>query len=191
MYALKFLKEFITAPGDVGSVAPSSKQLASVVIDAAQVPKASVVVEFGPGTGAITEILLPVLRPDAKFFAMEINEDFVNLLRKRFPNLTVHHDSAENTPLYLKQLGVDHCDAIVSGLPWTFFSDPLQDSLLNAAVESLRPGGLFATYMYVTSFLVPTSKKFRDKLKVRFAEVGISHVVWKNVPPAVVIWGRK
>jgi phospholipid N-methyltransferase len=191
VYALRFLKEFITKPGDVGSIAPSSKQLAAQVVDSAKVPQASVVVEFGPGTGAITESIIPNLRPDAKFIAMEINADFVKVLRERFPSITVHEDSAANTPRHLKNLGVSHCDSIVSGLPWAFFKESLQNELLDGAVEALRPGGIFATYIYVTSYPMPSSLKFRNKLKARFTEVGLSKVVWANVPPAIVVWGRK
>ncbi|NUM52966.1 MAG: methyltransferase domain-containing protein [Candidatus Hydrogenedentes bacterium] len=191
MYALKFLKEFIARPGDVGSITPSSKQLAAQVVDCAQVPKANVVVEFGPGTGAITEVIVPSLRPGAKFIAMEINSDFVRLLRDRFPSITVHEDSAANTPKHLKELGVGHCDSIVSGLPWAFFKESLQNELLDGAVEALRPGGTFATYIYVTSYPMPSSMKFRNKLRSRFSQVGLSRVVWANVPPAIVIWGRK
>ncbi len=191
MYALKFIKEFIANPGDVGSIAPSSKQLASQVVESARVPQASVVVEFGPGTGAITEMIIPNLRPDAKFIAMEINADFVKLLRERFPTITVHEDSAANTPKYLKELGAEHCDSIVSGLPWAFFSEGLQDELLDGAVDALRPGGMFATYTYITSYPMPSSVKFRNRLRARFSEVGVTHVIWANVPPAMVIWARK
>ena len=191
MYALRFLKEFIANPHHVGSITPSSKQLAAAVCEATKVREAGTVVEFGPGTGAITEVLLTELRPEAKFFAMEINSDFVKVLRNHFPNITVHEDSAEKTKSYLRQLGVEHCDSIVSGLPWAFFSEDLQNSLLDAAVESLRPGGLFATYIYVTSYLMPSSFKFRAKIRKHFAEMGMSKIVWPNVPPAIVVWGRK
>ncbi|HRI88673.1 MAG TPA: rRNA adenine N-6-methyltransferase family protein [Candidatus Hydrogenedentes bacterium] len=191
MHAIRFLKQFISNPGDVGSITPSSRQLASVVIDAARVRHANVVVEFGPGTGAITKVLVPALRPGAKFFALEINGDFVKLLREQFPGTAVHQDSAENTPKYLNEIGETHCDAIVSGLPWTFFAEPLQDNLLSAATESLREGGLFATYMYVSSMPMPSSIKFRTKLRKRFSQVGMSRIVWRNFPPAIVIWGRK
>ena len=191
MYALKFLKEFITKPGVVGSVTPSSKQLASQVVESAKVSQANVVVEFGPGTGAITEAIVSALRPGTTFIAMEINSDFVTLLRERFPTITVHEDSAANTPKYLKESGVDHCDAIVSGLPWAFFSESLQNALLDGAVEALRPGGIFATYIYVTSYPMPSSLKFRNKLKARFSEVGMTRVIWANVPPAIVVWARK
>lgn len=191
MYALKFLKEFIANPGDVGSITPSSKQLAAQVVESAKVTQASVVVEFGPGTGAITEMIVPNLRPDAKFIAMEINTDFVRVLRERFPSITVNEDSAANTPKYLKEMGVSHCDSIVSGLPWAFFGEPLQNELLDGAVEALRPGGMFATYIYVTSFPMPSSVKFRNKLRARFSEIGMTRVIWGNVPPAIVVWARK
>jgi len=191
VYAMRFFKEFITSPGRVGSVIPSSKELAMVVTRAANAPHAKVVVEFGPGTGAITEVILASLREDAKFFAMEINPDFVKILQKRFPSLQVFQDSAAKTPQYLPQIGETHCDAIVSGLPWTVFSDQLQDELLDAIIASLRPGGTFATYVYIHSPAVPSGKKFRNKLKARFSRTGQTGIVWKNVPPAMVVWAEK
>ena len=191
MYALRFLREFIGAPNRVGSIVPSSRELASVVVQEAKVPGADTVVEFGPGTGAITEQILLVLRPNAKFFAMEINPDFVKILKERFPAVQVFEDSASQTPYYLPQVGETHCDSIVSGLPWTVFSDDMQDELLDAIVTSLRPGGIFATYTYIHSTALPSGKKFRKKLKKRFSRVGETGVVWKNVPPAVVLWAEK
>jgi phospholipid N-methyltransferase len=188
---MRFLKGFIEAPNRVGSIVPSSRELASVVVKSAKVPDAGTVVEFGPGTGAITERLLELLRPEAKLIAMEINPDFVKLLKQRFPNLLVFNDSAAKTPEYLAKIGETYCDSIVSGLPWTFFGDELQNELLDAAVASLRPGGTFATYTYIHSPAVPSGKKFRLKMKERFSRTGESSIVWKNVPPAIVLWAEK
>ncbi len=191
MYAMRFLKGFFEAPNRVGSIVPSSRELASVVVQSAKVPEARTVVEFGPGTGAITERLLDVLHPEAKLIAMEINPDFVEVLKKRFPALTVFNDSASKTPEYLSKVGETCCDSIVSGLPWTVFSDELQDELLDAAVASLRPGGTFATYTYIHSPAIPSGKKFRQKLTERFSRTGETNIVWKNVPPAIVLWAEK
>jgi phospholipid N-methyltransferase len=188
---MRFLKGFIEAPNRVGSIVPSSRELASVVVKSAKAPDAGTVVEFGPGTGAITERLLELLRPDAKLIAMEINPDFVRLLKKRFPNLLVFNDSAAKTPEYLAKIGETCCDSIVSGLPWTNFSDELQNELLDAAVASLCPGGTFATYTYIHSQAVPSGRKFRLKLEERFSRTGETKIVWKNVPPAIVLWAEK
>ena len=188
LYVLKFLKEFVAKPVTVGAIAPSSKHLARAVTEAAGVAESPVVVEFGPGTGAITEAILPALREDATFFGMEINEDFVAIMGDQFPEVTVHHDSAENTRAYLEKLGLDACDCIVSGLPWGTFSKDLQDSLLDTISDVLRPGGRFATYMYLQSTLLPTGQRFKEQLRTRFGELFRTPVVWRNLPPAIVYY---
>ncbi|MBI4556841.1 MAG: methyltransferase domain-containing protein [Candidatus Hydrogenedentes bacterium] len=182
----RFLKAFIESPIRTGAIAASSRELADIVSEMGGVREAKLVVEFGPGTGAITELILEKLARDATFFAMEINPEFVQAVRKRFPHLRVYHDSAVNTPKYLNELGFPCCDSVVSGLPWSSFSNQLQDDLLDATVAALRPGGKFATYMYLQSKLIPNGSKFRSKLEARFSRVATSRVVWKNLPPAFV-----
>jgi phospholipid N-methyltransferase len=84
-----------------------------------------------------------------------------------------------------------HCDAIVSGLPWSIFEDGLQDDLLNAVHDALRPGGVFATYLYLQSLALPSGIRFRAKLRNRFSRAGVTGVVWNNLPPARVVWAEK
>lgn len=191
MYALRFLKEFLAAPKDVGAILPSSRYLAARVVEEAGVGHASVVVEWGPGTGAITEAVLERLPRDAVYFGMEISPDFVEAMRRRFPQVKVNHDSAVNTRRYLEQLGLHSCDSVVSGLPWTTFSDELQDSLLDALVDVLRPGGRFVTYSYIMSPLMPGGRKFRRKIRERFSHVYQTPSVWRNIPPAFVYVAEK
>ncbi len=191
MNALKFVKQFVHKPGWTGAILPSSSILASMVTECAQVRKADTVVEFGPGTGAITECVLKCLRPGANFFAMEINSEFVEIMRRRFPQVKVHHDSASNTRRYLGQLEISYCDSIVSGLPWTVFNEALQDELLDAVEDALGPGGSFSTYMYINSIVLPAGVRFRAKLRARFGKLNASPMVWRNVPPAVVYSVRK
>jgi phosphatidylethanolamine/phosphatidyl-N-methylethanolamine N-methyltransferase len=191
LYGLKFLKQFIHAPRDVGAVLPSSHALADRVCEAARVRDCDTVVEWGCGTGAITEVLLDHLKPDATFFAMEISEDFVQTMAERFPQVVVHHDSAANTRRYLERLERSHCDGVVSGLPWTTFSHELQDELLEALVEVLRPGGRFVTYTYIMSPYLAAGRRFREKLESRFTRFSVSPIVWMNVPPAYVYIAEK
>jgi phospholipid N-methyltransferase len=123
--------------------------------------------------------------------AMEIDPEFVAVLRERFPGVRIHHDSAANTRRYLAEMGLDACDAIVSGLPWSLFSEALQDELLGAAYDALRPGGIFVTYLYIITPATPGGAKFRKRVKERFSNTGASPIVWKNVPPAFVLWAEK
>ncbi|MBI5093110.1 MAG: methyltransferase domain-containing protein [Candidatus Hydrogenedentes bacterium] len=184
---LRFLKEFIAAPALVGAIAASSPGLAESVTEIAGVSRSSVVVEFGPGTGAITGAIVDKLQRDATFVAMEVSEKFVQATRKRFPGVNVVHDSAVNTGKYLSELGASHCDCIVSGLPWSTFNPDLQQDLLNATYNVLRPGGRFATFMYLMSPALPAGRRFIRQLKARFGNVKVSRPVWLNLPPAVVI----
>lgn len=189
--AWRFFEQFVTHPKEVGAFAASSKHLASAVTDAAGVSNANVVVEFGAGTGTITQVLCGKLREGATFFALEINPDFVELCRMSLPEVEIIEGSAENTLKYLQEHGKTECDSIVSGLPWAAFEEELQDRLLDATLGALRPGGRFATYMYLTSVLLPSGRRFKRKLDTRFSKVGKSRVCWKNLPPAIVYWGEK
>ncbi len=62
----------------------------------------------------------------------------------------------------------------------------MQDSLLNATLESLKPGGQFATFAYLQGLLLPAGKRFKKKLAQSFSKVEKSPTVWLNMPPAFV-----
>jgi len=163
---------------------PSSKALAEAITSAALENAPAVVVEFGPGTGAFTEMLLARLPAAAQCFAIEINGKFVEALRQRCPGAQIIHDSAVNTRAHLANAGLTHCDAILSGLPWAAFDDTLQDRLLAAAKEALRPGGRLVTFAYVHSPWLRKGRRFRDKLRRMFRTVTVSRTIWRNMPPA-------
>lgn len=186
MEHLTFLKEFLAAPAKVGALTASSKSLADAVAEMGKVREANVVIEFGTGTGVITESVLARIQPHAKFLAFEISPEFARATRLRCPRATVINDSAVNTRKYLNELGVDFCDSIVSGLPWSTFSDALQNQLLDAILESLRPGGRFVNYGYIHAPILPNGRRFRHVLRQRFTTVTKSPAVWNNIPPAFV-----
>ncbi len=191
MSAIQFFKEFLAAPVHVGAVAASSVRLAEKTVEAAQLQDSRVVVEYGPGTGVITQSILNHLPAEAKFLTIEIQEDFAKTMKERFPSVNVIHGSAEDTRKYLREIGEEQCDRIVSGLPWAGFSEELQDRLLDAVLDSLRPGGRFCTYTYLLSPYLRGGKSFRKKLSERFTNTGETSMVWLNLPPAFVYWAEK
>lgn len=191
MELLRFLKEYCVSPKLVGALTPSSRALAEAVTEAAGVREANTVIEFGPGTGVFTEVIARKIRDDAQFFAIEIREDFVRAVRERCPAVTVHHDSAANARKYLADLGLDACDCIVSGLPFAIFEDALQNELLDAAADVLKPGGLFVTFTYVLGPIMPGGHKLKGKLDERFSTVEKTPVVWWNFLPAFAYRAQK
>jgi len=183
---LKFLLEFIKDKKTVGAIAPSSPALAREIVSHGNLSDASVVVEYGPGTGSFTAEILSRLNDGACFLTIEQNRTLAAHLKKRFPNLLLFEDSVENVPRIIESLGHTQVDCIISGLPWASFSPDLQDRLLRPTLSVLRPGGTFCTFTYVQSPLLPSGKRFRKKLRKHFSEVFTSSIVWRNLPPAFV-----
>lgn len=192
VFTLTFMKEVLLANRTTGAIAPSGRKLAEAVTEMARLGGEKVIVEYGPGTGVFTEVIMQKKDPDAYFIALEVNDEFVKATRERCPGVMVYEDSAESAIKYLREAGHDHCDVIISGLPWTRFDDALQDSILNATYEVLRPGGRFVTFAYAFSPWVPSGRKFfKGKLPAKFPKTSVSRPVWKNFPPCLVFTAEK
>jgi len=184
MELLTFLKEYISSPGVVGALVPSGARLANLVTDAARVSDARVIVEFGPGTGVFTEVIAKKMPKDAQCLAIELQEDFVKIVKERCPTVTVFHESATNVSACLAKMGLDKCDCIVSGLPFAIFEDDLQNAILDAAFNALKPGGVFVTFTYFLAHLMPKGRALRRKLLQHFTNVERTRIEWLNVFPA-------
>ena len=181
-----FIREYIRNPRGVGAIAPSSPQLAREMVSRMNLEAASVVVEYGPGTGAFTSEILARKNPAALYLAIEQNPKMTSLFRKRFPDTLIFEDSVENVSRILKELGRSEVDCIVSGLPWASFSFGLLERVLTATHSVLRPGGHFSTFAYPPGNLMPSGKRLQKRLTSLFSRVHKSRVVWRNLPPAFV-----
>ena len=191
METLDFLKSFIKNPSAVGAIIPSSKALAKQIVTTTKVKEANVIVEFGAGTGVITEQIHFARKAGSHFFSFEINEDLAQITKKRCPDVHVLHDSATKTIEVLQKHQLTHCDCIVSGLPWATLPQAIQNDLFLVMLEALRPGGIFATFGYIQSSVMPSVTRFRKKMDVSFQETGVTSYIWSNIPPARVYWGKK
>lgn len=189
---LTFMKEVVKENKTTGALGPSSKALADVVTRMAQLPGCKVIVEYGSGDGVFTEAIVKRMDKDAFFIAMEVNAALVEATRKRCPTVTVIHDGAQNVQKYIETAGYSHCDVIISGLPWTRFEDQLQDEILKATYDVLRPGGRFVTFAYAFSPIFPSGHRFfREKLPKKFPQVQKMGPIWKNIPPCHVYIAQK
>lgn len=207
---LAFLREFVKAPHVVAAITPSSPRLAARMIAGLDLASFKTIVEFGPGTGTFTKAVLDALPPgwlaggreagnsgsvgQGRFIAIEYNQALAEILRERYPQVTVAHDDAANVLKILQQHGAGgelgdargSVDAIVSGLGWPSFSDAQRTRILEAAHASLREGGELRTFGYHVGLLMRGAWHFRSEVSRLFKEVHISRVVWRNAPPAFV-----
>jgi len=188
---IKFLTQFLIHPTKIGAIAPSNNKLCDMITDMAELPQISSVVEFGSGTGVITEKIVNKISKDTTFFAMEINETLVEATKERCPGATVYQSSASNAKKHLEMHGEEGCDRIISSLPWSTFGEELQDDLLETIMDVLNPGGKFLTYAYVPGLVFPSARRFRNKLHEKFDKVTKSKTVWTNFPPAFIYYAEK
>ena len=175
-HRLAFLRGFITRPKEVGSIIPSSRFMERRLVRTADLTNARLAVELGPGTGGTTRALLRNMAPDAKLLVIEINPDFVKLLRRTIddPRLIVHHGSATEIPSILDKHGLGAPDVILSGIPFSTMEESLGTAILCSVRDSLSPTGRFVAY------------QFRDRVHTLGVDVfGQARVQTelRNVPP--------
>jgi phosphatidylethanolamine/phosphatidyl-N-methylethanolamine N-methyltransferase len=183
-----FISAFLRRPLTVGAVAPSSPALARAMVPPNDLKSAQIVVELGAGTGAITREIRQRIGLNTELAAFELHPDATGCLRKKFPGIHVIQDTAENLRQHLDRLGHRYADCIISGLPWSTMSDPLQSRILDAVLASLHPEGVFSAMVYLHSKGLPSSNKFKRKLEARFGRIAASPIVWANLPPAFVYY---
>ena len=189
--AALFLRQFVQSPRTVGAVLPSSAALAHAMLAPIDFGSARTIVEFGPGTGAFTREIAARLAPGCHYLGIELNPEFVRALAAEFPRLTFVHGSVADLTQVLAAHGIDAIDAIVCGLPWATLPIALQETVFAAIDRALVPGGLFVTFGYLQSLVLPGAWALRRRLRRGFAEVGHTRIVWRNVPPAFAYICRK
>ena len=146
------------------------------LVRVAQLEKASLAIELGPGTGGTTRAMLAGMQPDARLLAIEINPHFVELLRRtiRDPRLIVHEGSAAEIGQALAEHGLPAADAILSGIPFSTMDREVGLSILHSVNRNLSREGRFVAY------------QFRDRVEDLGRKVFGSasvHTELRNVPP--------
>ncbi len=144
---LAFFQGFLKRPRQVGSIIPSSRFLERRINEAAGLEQAKLAVELGPGTGGTTRSFLKRMRPDATLLSIEINPDFVRVLRRMNDRrLIVHEGSATDLSLILAKHELGAPDVILSGIPFSTMPYSLGQEILRSVYDALEPGGLFVAY---------------------------------------------
>jgi phosphatidylethanolamine/phosphatidyl-N-methylethanolamine N-methyltransferase len=176
-----FLKQFLSTPFGVGSITPSSKKMAKLMVASLDVEPGDMVVELGPGTGVFTrELLAQGVAPD-KLILVEFNADFAAHLRDEFPGVHVEQGDASALPFLLQRLGHQKVKRIVSGIPMRSMKPHQRMSITTAIADSLDVGGVVVQFTYVK--LPPLSKV---AAKVGGLLGRQTAMALNNVPPAFV-----
>ncbi len=107
------------------------KEIAEYIVDSANINENSVVIEIGPGLGALTEYL--VLKAN-RVIAFEIDKQMVNILNDTFKCDNLEIICKDFSRVDLKELLESYCDkeiCIISNLPYYITSKLLNKILVN------------------------------------------------------------
>lgn len=173
-----FFSQFLSGER-VGSVAPSSKSLALKMVKGIDFEKAKVIVELGPGTGAITKYIIERMRPETQLISVELNDKFVKTLKEDYPQENVHfvEDSVENIPQILEKYDVSDVDAFVSSLPISLFPTEMIEKLTSDMKGNLADDGVYIQYQY--------SLHKRKWIEANWSVLKKS-ITLLNIPPSIV-----
>jgi phospholipid N-methyltransferase len=140
-----------------------------------------VIAEFGPGEGCHTRELLGRMNADSRLLLFELDPELAEHLRAQFiddPRVTVLHQDAAELPSELARLGIEHCDYVVSGIPFSILAPAKKRQLLQHTYESLAPAPHSAFIIYqVTNELVNHCRHFPRRE---------SEYCLQNLPPMFV-----
>jgi phosphatidylethanolamine/phosphatidyl-N-methylethanolamine N-methyltransferase len=186
-----FLAAAVRRPATMGAVAPSSPRLGAVLASVVPRTGTPVVVELGPGTGAVSAVIAEKLPAGARHLAVELDPDMVDYLRRTRPALEVVPGNAADLGTLLADRGIGAVDAIICGLPWALFDDATQTRLLGEISRAIGDTGAFTTFAYLHGMTLSAARRFRRTLRSSFEEVQVTATVWRNLPPAFVYVCRR
>jgi phospholipid N-methyltransferase len=195
-----FCKEFVRSFKTTGAVLPSGRALAkALVAPLIGIPGPRIILEAGPGTGAVTHLLLKHLAAGDQLVLCEINPQFADFLGKRFeedPDWQPYRSQVQLVREDVRQLlTAGRYDFVLSGLPLNNFSPGLVSEILSGFLTSLTSKGVhtFFEYILVREFRMRIgTQEERTRMAgiheaVRSAFVGMQwrrSAILLNVPPA-------
>ena len=176
---ISFFKEAVKNYKTSGTLVPSSRYLANRMLNSINFSKAMVIVELGPGNGAITKSILEKIQPHTTLICFEINDAFYEELKEiNHSQIILIKDSAENIIEQLQKLGFNEADYIVSSLPLTIIPKKISTNILQKSYTILRKKGLFIQYQYSLTYYKKLKKVFGKNITLDFETF--------NFPPAFV-----
>jgi phosphatidylethanolamine/phosphatidyl-N-methylethanolamine N-methyltransferase len=181
---MSIMKQFLRHPLMTGAVAASSPKLAHAMTENMGIEDASLIVEVGPGTGAITDAILPRMAEGAQLVLVELNPGLAASLSERYRGRPVH--VVNGSAAELSQLIPGPSDVVISGLPWTVMVDAQQRRILDSMCEVLTQDGKLSTFAYLHAARIASAQQFNEHLADRFDSIERSSTVWANFPPAFV-----
>lgn len=175
-----FLREVFRRPRQLGALAPSSRALAWRMTDCCAENPGQYVLELGPGTGAITRVMLERGVPPDRLIAIEKSPTLAEHLRESFPGVHIVLGDALDMKRLVAEISPQALPLklVISGLPLLNFPPDIARGIAAAVHDVLAPHGKMVQFSYQIA-------AHNSNLMAMFHLVR-SRVVWFNLPPARV-----
>ena len=149
-----FYREFIRSFKTTGAILPSGKALAKALVSPIEeISGQRLILEAGPGTGAVTTHLLKYLRKDDQLILCEINPQFADYLEKRLvedPQWQPYRNQVQLIREDVRKVIKKHeYDFILSGLPLNNFTPTLVEEILGGFLNALTGRGVHTFFEYI------------------------------------------
>lgn len=175
---IHFIKTWVSNPKTTGSIVPTGVQLARSMASVVRTDSGLPVLELGPGTGAITRVILERGVAPKDLYALEYSEEFLKTLHNAFPGVNIIQGDAFDLDRALAGVDVDKFDCVVSALPLLNFPQAARIRLIEALLDRVEPGRPVVQFSYG-----PMSPVLANR-----GSYTVEHRNWvmRNVPPARV-----
>lgn len=188
-----FLLRFLRHPVRVAAVAPSSRALAHALAGDLGLAEDDLVIELGPGTGAVTQAIARIIDSGTRIRYLGIEKDpgLCRFLERRFPGLDFVCDDAERLAEIVDARGLGRARAIVSGVPLILMNENTLRLVLRSVYACLEDGGEFRAVSYLHSYPRAGARLLRGMIRIQFGELQIRRIVWWNLPPGLALCARR
>ncbi len=184
---IQFLQAFLKNPGTVGSITPSSPELARRMVAGIRPAEDNVVLELGVGTGAITKFLQEIVPDDSSYLGIELDRDLVRSLKRNYPNMKIARGNALDASEIHRKSGLGKVGTIICCLPFVSISNEVGEKILLEIDKFMQQGCTFRTFQYAHGYYFPSAIKLREFMLDRYGKAKRSSLIVKNVPPAYTL----
>lgn len=184
---IQFLQAFLKNPAKVGSIAPSSPELAQKMIAGISPKTDEIVLELGVGTGAITRALQTIATEKDSYLGIELDPALVRILRTSFPGLKIVCGNATEISAIHKRSGFGKIGTIICCLPFVSLPNDVGEAIMVEIDKIMQQGCTLRTFQYAHGYYMPSAMKLREFMRARYGKSKRSQLVVKNVPPAYTL----
>ena len=184
---IQFLQAFLKNPGTVGSITPSSPELARRMVAGIRPDADNVVMELGVGTGAITKFLQERVPDENSYLGIELDRDLVRILKRNYPDMKIVRGNALNASDLHRRSGLGNVRTIICCLPFVSIPNEVGEKILLEIDKFMQQGCTFRTFQYAHGYYFPSAIKLREFMRDRYGKTKRSPLIVKNVPPAYTL----